>query len=122
MVCASGGGREAVEAELAGLEAEWAELMAAIARPGDPLVGQGAWHSGGGAALRAAESKVRDHERRAAALQDRIAALAAGRPDEPVILARMLKRIGDQRGWDTEDLPPALVRRLIETVAGAAST
>jgi len=80
--------------------------------------GAGAWHSGGGAALRAAERAVREHERRAQALQDRIAALAMGRSDESMILARMLKRIGDQRDWDTEDLPPALVRRLIERVAG----
>ena len=117
MVCASGGGGSDEDGELARLEAAWAELMAAVPGPADPLMEQGALHSGGTDALRDAERAVREHERRAGAIQDRIAALAAGRPDEPVILARLLARIGERCAWDTEDLPPALVRRLIEIVA-----
>lgn len=117
MVCASGGGGADEASELARLEAEWEALMAETAAPAEPLVDPGALHHDGTDALRAAERAVRAHERRAEVLQDRIAALAAGRPDEPVILARMLQRIGERRDWALEDLPPALVRRLIGIVA-----
>ncbi len=117
MVWASGGGGESVcDVELARLEAEWAALMAAVASREQALVAHGPLDSGG-AGLRAAEKAVREHERRAKALQDRIAELAAGRDDEPVILARLLRRLGEQRAWALEDLPPALVRRLIDVVA-----
>lgn len=117
MVCASGGsGAGSTRMELGRLLDAWAEMMAEIAAQ-RPVLARGGLQGGGFESLRAAERAVLAHEQRARVLQDRIVALAAGQSDEARVLAQLLKRLGEANDWDTEALPPQVLRRLITVVA-----
>jgi hypothetical protein len=119
MVCpADGLEAPGTAVELERLLDDWSALMdRAVGRLG--AVTTSVLRGGAGEdTLRAAEREVLMFEMEARAIQDRIVDRAAGSPNEAAVLARLLKRCGEQTDWDTEALPPHVVRRLVEVAAG----